>query len=260
MILKVEATKNCNQSCLHCSFSRRYSTRTENLTLDQLQKQIQQLRTNNQLPTTFTAMVTGGEPLLNPEIFDLIRYLKSVGAEYISLATNGIPFINNDDLKKQLNSSPVNELVVSVSTSNSEYQFLRQSNQDLVMKEIIAIKNQNPRLIMTGNYLLHNGNLSAMESLIETNNFPFSVIRFLNYSSNLAPQTSPLKEVSQLSLQSLERKINQHNYSVEGNLFNVIKTKLKNLFINKPLAPIALIMTTTPDTTTTKSFLITAAA
>lgn len=194
MVIKIEVTKFCDQKCNHCVFSRKYSQDERHLTLKDLKN-----KTNNQIKNSHV-LITGGEPLLNPEIFDIIDYLKNEGARFITLATNGLPLINNELMKSQLASSQINEVLFSVSTSEKEYIESRVSNSlNDVLKVAQDIKKLNPKIIITGNYLAHRDNFSYLVELINKKS-DFDLIRFLSYRSEPKSQNSMFSELNKMQL------------------------------------------------------------
>lgn len=242
MILKIEVTKNCNQSCLHCSFSRKYSADTTNLTLSQLKTQITNLKQRGSL-SHFSVILTGGEPLLNPELFPMVDYLHSQGASHITLATNAIPLMGNDQMKRDLKTSKINELVISLSTSNQDYESLRGSKQEPVMSLIQELRVQNPKMTMTGNYLLHRKNLKETMDLIpKIPSLPFDVIRLLTYDQSLSPKESPLLDLEKEGQVTIKNLVKRHNDTIFKNGFTYLKRLIMKKFLNHPMTHIELLV------------------
>ena len=223
MLIKIEVTKFCDQKCLHCSFSRKYSQDSRHLTLADL-------KNNSTLTSKLQnshVLITGGEPLLNPEIFEIINYL-SEKVVYITLATNGLPLINNEKMIEQLAHSKVNEVLISVTTSSNEYKTVR--NSDLLEKVVNltqTLKAINPKMIITGNYLAHYDNFKELMNLIDLKS-SFNKIRFLTYKESSNLLESPFKQMSFIQLLLLELKLKLNSLFNFGSKFKFILLKPDN--------------------------------
>lgn len=153
---------------------------------------------------------------MNPEIFEMISYLQLSGAQYISLATNAIPLINNQELKLKLKNSGINELIVSLSDSSQECLQTRGADvQSQLMNELSFFKNSS--MTITGNFLIHQDNKEKLYSLFlnpQSEKSPLDLIRFLPYSKEYDVSPNPVfKEINKTEMSLLSKKINQHNGS-----------------------------------------------
>lgn len=244
--IKVEVTKACQESCKHCRFSRLYSNDQKHLSLKSLKEVITKSQKSKELSKSFSVMLTGGEPLLNPELFDMISYLRSVGGKHITIATNALPLYNNLELMKKLTLSKVDEIVISLSSSNEDYQNLRSSNQDIVLNQIQQIKIHNPKTRLTGNFLLHKNSINESEELIRNLSHnsllakTFNLIRFLSYDETQSPKSSPLKQLSQEEENHFELLTNTHNKKALG-FISKIKNLITQALFKKSIIPVLLL-------------------
>ena len=65
-----EITRNCNLSCVHCRASATHGTSTEELDTRACMKLLDQMAE----VSPAIVILTGGEPLLRPDIFDIAGY------------------------------------------------------------------------------------------------------------------------------------------------------------------------------------------
>jgi radical SAM protein with 4Fe4S-binding SPASM domain len=87
VLSEVALTYRCNLSCLFCyaSCSCHRGDVGEELSTPQLWRILNVIRRDAQVPST---SFTGGEPMLRPDIVDLVAYAKSIGLR-VNLITNG---------------------------------------------------------------------------------------------------------------------------------------------------------------------------
>ncbi len=81
-------TYRCNLQCAYCSDGAGipfYEHRTNECTLEQATELLKRI-----LPSTTVLDITGGEPLMRPDIQDIIRSARSLGFKRIFLNTNGL--------------------------------------------------------------------------------------------------------------------------------------------------------------------------
>ncbi|MCL2403853.1 MAG: radical SAM protein, partial [Coriobacteriia bacterium] len=75
-IIAWEITRSCNLNCVHCRAASRYGTYEGELSLDEIKKVIDNIVTiSNPI-----IILTGGEPLLRDDIWDIIDYCHEKGA------------------------------------------------------------------------------------------------------------------------------------------------------------------------------------
>jgi len=79
-----EVTRSCNFSCIHCRASAEHGPYENELTTDECFKVLDDIASFSNPIIIFT----GGEPLLRPDIFDVVRYGSDLGLRCV-MATNG---------------------------------------------------------------------------------------------------------------------------------------------------------------------------
>ncbi|MDO8916164.1 MAG: radical SAM protein, partial [Coriobacteriia bacterium] len=75
-IIAWEITRSCNLSCAHCRAAAEFGAYEGELTLDQIKSTIDDIATI----TNPIIILTGGEPLMRPDIWEIVDYAQSKGA------------------------------------------------------------------------------------------------------------------------------------------------------------------------------------
>ena len=91
-ILELEITRRCNLNCVHC-----YAGGNQSIDMD---KQLAQDIINQANDMGINRLViTGGEPLINDNVFEYAEYARNIGIPDVALLTNGT-LLNKDNAKK----------------------------------------------------------------------------------------------------------------------------------------------------------------
>jgi MoaA/NifB/PqqE/SkfB family radical SAM enzyme len=88
----VDATEICNLACIHCphpsfKISPHYAGRKLELELNN--KMVEEVRAHGQGVTQYIRYASNGEPLIHPQIFEMMEYAKQRSGVTITLTTNG---------------------------------------------------------------------------------------------------------------------------------------------------------------------------
>ena len=165
-VLYIETTNRCNLRCRGCIIYRGSWEPDRDLSLAEL------IRITDQLPGLEQVYLHGiGEPLLNKELPDMIRHLKSRNV-YALFNSNGI--LLNDRRQQELVTAGLDELRISLdATSTSGYQKIRGSDRfgQIVenLKSLRLLQKQNavtyPKLSLW--FLGTRDNISELPGLIK---------------------------------------------------------------------------------------------
>ena len=105
-------TNRCNLRCSYCFMNAGASGMVYEPTLDQLRELMVQAR--NERPIGSKAVqITGGEPTIRDDIFEIIRIAKEVGFAHVQVNTNGIKLAESVEYCKQLKDEKVNTIYMS---------------------------------------------------------------------------------------------------------------------------------------------------
>jgi len=135
--LMIEPTNRCNLKCPTC-FSHQDGRTKKDMSLKEFKKIIDE---NIQLIKNLS-LYNYGEPLLNPEIYDMIKYAKNKGVKSVKLATNGM-LLNDKNINLLLESS-LDYLSISLdgATPETYSKFRIGGNFDKIISNIKKLVNQ----------------------------------------------------------------------------------------------------------------------
>lgn len=142
--------------------------------------------------------LTGGEPLLHPELDDLVQIVKGKGLS-VKISTNGILISEKIDTLKSLD-------FINISLDSYDYQSFRrfrggtEKQFDKILEGLSLLKKNNVQFMIT--FVLSEENLEEIYKMIE---FAYKVQPSILYFHNINPHGS--KDYTPLTLSS--KKVNQ---------------------------------------------------
>ncbi len=104
-LAQLVVTRRCNLACGYCS---EYDDHSPPVPLDTLRERVDQLAALG----TFSLELTGGEPMLHPDIYELIRHSRSKRFHKVMMISNA--FLLNEERVRRLNDAGLQELQISV--------------------------------------------------------------------------------------------------------------------------------------------------
>lgn len=108
-----ELTRNCNLNCVHCRAAASKGPHHGELTLAECKKVLDQIASF----TSPTIILTGGEPLMRDDIFDIIDYGNTKGLRLV-IAINGT--LLTDEKARRLKTGGIRRVSLSLDGKNSE--------------------------------------------------------------------------------------------------------------------------------------------
>ena len=131
--IEVSITNKCNQQCIHCSNGN--LNKADNYLSVNLFKTIMEKE-------PVLVVITGGEPFLNDNIFEILKYIKKCGS-FVKICTNAT--LCNEDVCRNLSFCGLDETdCIQISLDAAEqatYKKIRGTNQyDTVISNIDLIK------------------------------------------------------------------------------------------------------------------------
>lgn len=129
---QIEPTNRCNQRCIMCPRNDRLDVPVGDMDFNTFKKIL------NQLPAIQNLQLNGlGEPLLNKELPEMIKYAKSRG---ISVSINSNCALIDESLAKKLVESGLDLLKISMDSADAEaYQSIRGTSLEQTIKGIEAL-------------------------------------------------------------------------------------------------------------------------
>lgn len=130
--LRIVLTTACNYRCKYCFAEGEKDKQERIIPLEKLKpilKKAKEFGINK-------IKLTGGEPLMYPQMEELLKFIRQIDIPYVDLTTN-ISMLNEDNIKR-LNQYEVNALTLSLNTLEKEkYQYLSGfSNFDLIKENL----------------------------------------------------------------------------------------------------------------------------
>jgi len=119
--LFLEVTQKCNLSCLHCGSDCRKDVSVPDLSQEAILRVLREIR-GRQRPHGVTVVLTGGEPLCYPDLFELGAEIRRLEFPW-SLVTNGYAW--TEDRVRRAEQAGLNSITVSLDGLAAEHDWLR---------------------------------------------------------------------------------------------------------------------------------------
>lgn len=167
-------TSRCNLRCLHCYNESSPNTNSDKLTTVDWKSIIGQSFSIGCKQLQFI----GGEPMLNPDIFQLARYARDIGFDFIEIFSNGT-LITREDIKK------IKDLGINVAIS-------LYSNKSYVHDQITTVNGSHNKTIRTMELLKESGintrvGVIAMKQNQSTIEETLNLVKRLGFSGGDSP-------------------------------------------------------------------------
>ncbi len=161
-----ECTLNCNFFCAHCGSSAGHKQCTGELTTEEIKKTFKELAEDFDAKNIMLA-ITGGEPLLRQDIFEVMKYAHSLGFRW-GMVTNG--FLVDEKTVEKLKDAGMLTVVVSIDGLGKDHDEFR-GTPGAYDRAINAVK-----LLAEANFLsdlqittsVHQGNINQLEEMYQT--------------------------------------------------------------------------------------------
>lgn len=158
-----ECTMNCNFFCKHCGSSAGRKFFKDELTADQIKKTSKELAQDFN-PKEIMIAVTGGEPLIRKDLFEVMEYVNKLGFPW-GMVTNG--FLINGKIIQKMKQSGMKTVVVSIDGIGNIHDEFR-GTKGAYKHAINAVK-----LLSSAHFLqdlqitssIHKGNVNQLEKM-----------------------------------------------------------------------------------------------
>jgi MoaA/NifB/PqqE/SkfB family radical SAM enzyme len=104
-LVQLVVTRRCNLSCTYCN---EFDDVSDPVPTEELKQRIAKIRALGAWAVEFT----GGEPMMHPEIYELVRYAKGLGFRKVMLISNA--YLLNEEKVRKLNEAGLDDLQISV--------------------------------------------------------------------------------------------------------------------------------------------------
>ncbi|WP_167955996.1 radical SAM/SPASM domain-containing protein [Anaerosporobacter faecicola] len=208
----VESTNRCNLSCIFCA-RENMSRELKSVSLESFCKTIDKLKKGS-----YISLNGNGEPLLNPQIYDMIEYA-SRKEMFVSIITNGTALTDKNIVK--LANSGVSRVQISFQSLHKETyeKVLKGANFDRTIRQVLKFikyvrENKKPVFITVGTVLVEEGKEYREVSKKFWNQMPIDNY----YEGELLSLQSDSKEYGKLE----DKKINEE-YDICVNPWTSVK-------------------------------------
>jgi 7,8-dihydro-6-hydroxymethylpterin dimethyltransferase len=132
----VEVTDRCNLTCPTC-YAGSSPTYGRHRTLDEVKRMLDAVVANEHEPDV--VQISGGEPTLHPQLFEILDYAKSLPIKHLMLNTNGIEISKNFEFAQRLASyAPNFEIYLQFdSFKNEVLQTMRGAHLSVIRQQAL---------------------------------------------------------------------------------------------------------------------------
>lgn len=229
--LSIVTTNKCQMKCSYC-----INSETDHSLDFPIEKGCENITKLVQKYGIKEAIMLGGEPLMHPDIFGLIKRLRTTsGLEMLRLTTNGIKLKNNPEFIRQLIDKDYGVQGLNISFHNEEFMTLAE------LYDVFGyIRKYNPEIKVRINTNIWRGNLDSVNSL---NDFLYN-ISFVDEVriSNIIPKDSfsvnPINKSQgvELSIDEYNNLFTEYIEEKRG-LYSMIENKQTLGFVRYILVP-----------------------
>ncbi len=137
----VEVTDRCNLTCPTC-YAGSSPTYGRHRTLDEIKKMFNTIVENEKEPDV--VQISGGEPTIHPQFFEILDYAKTLPIRHLMLNTNGIRIAKEKDFAKRLKTySPDFEIYLQFDSFKKEVlQEMRGADLTKIRTQALANLNE----------------------------------------------------------------------------------------------------------------------
>lgn len=137
----VEVTDRCNLTCPTC-YAGSSPTYGRHRTLDEIKKMMDAVVRNEKEPDV--VQISGGEPTIHPQFFEILDYAKTLPIKHLMLNTNGIRIAKEKDFVEKLKTyAPDFEIYLQFdSFEDSVLQTLRGADLSKIRQQALANLNE----------------------------------------------------------------------------------------------------------------------
>lgn len=159
-----ETTLRCNAKCKHCgSRAGEESNFKDELTTEEIKKALQSVA-NRYDASKILLNITGGEPLVRKDLFEVMEFAKKLGYHW-GMTTNGI--LINDDVIQKMKDTKMSTISISLDgleESHDEFRGVKGSYKTII-DNIKKLKNANFLDCLQVTTVVNKSNLKELEEM-----------------------------------------------------------------------------------------------
>lgn len=161
--LFIEMTGLCNEHCRHCGSSCGDYEVSNTLAFDEICHVLDTVKEDFDIDK-MTLCITGGEPLLRPDFFEIMNYAKELGFKW-GMTSNGI--LIDKECAKKLHAAGMQTISISVDGLRETHDWFRQldGSYDRTMEGIHNLIEENGFNHVQITTVVHHRNISELEEM-----------------------------------------------------------------------------------------------
>jgi uncharacterized radical SAM superfamily Fe-S cluster-containing enzyme len=204
-------TNRCNLRCSYCFMNAGASGVVYEPTLDQLQELMLQAR--NERPMGSKAIqITGGEPTIRDDIFDIVRMAKEVGFSHVQVNTNGLKLAESVEYCRRLKEERVNTIYMSFDgVTEKSNPWLKQCKQAIENLREVNLKCVLVPVLINGKNLHETGKIVrfALDNMDIVRGVNFQPISFCGRVTKLKDEKRDQQRVDYvMMMDDIEKEFN----------------------------------------------------
>jgi len=137
LLVNLEITKRCNLRCIHCDIRKTPETYNDIINKEFSTSEVKEIIDSLKSLGTKYISISGGEPFLRKDIFELIDYIKNAGMG-LHISTNGL--LITEEVAKRINDSGLNTVSISLDAASPELHDEIRGVKGSFEKAVEAIK------------------------------------------------------------------------------------------------------------------------
>lgn len=159
-----ECTLSCNANCKHCGSSAEKKKYEGELTTEEIKNAFKQIARDMDAKRIFIA-VTGGEPLVRKDLFDVMKYASNELGFNWGMTTNGI-LLNEENIQKlkDANMKTISISIDGLEKTHDEFRGVQGSYQKII-SNIKKLKEANFVKHLQVTTVFHKKNIDQIEDL-----------------------------------------------------------------------------------------------
>lgn len=161
-----EVTLRCNARCEHCGSNCGDFHPTNEITGDEIKKVLKEIYDKNYDTRKVMLNITGGEPLLREDLFDLMKYARSLGY-YWGITSNGI--LINEEMVKKMEEAEMYSTSISIDGLKETHESFRKvkNSWDKIIHGIKLMLNSDVIKIVQVTTCVNKKNIDELEELYQ---------------------------------------------------------------------------------------------
>lgn len=163
--LFLEVTLRCNAKCEHCGSNCGYEQSKDEINAENLKLALKNIA-DNYKAEDIIINVTGGEPLMRQDLFDIMDYANKLGFHW-GMTSNGM--LINDEILKKMNDTNMETISISIDGLKDTHDSFRKvpGSFDRIISNIKKLQNVPSIKIVQVTTVANKKNLHELEGIYE---------------------------------------------------------------------------------------------